>query len=241
MVVPLGGLGLMQDGIDRPPPRVIKEVHAKYWWLLLFLMVSIVVLEILSVRTFDAIFVGILAFLVWYQVRASCMQMSQYCLIFVGLLCLIQAIFEIISLVSSLRGRRTQHTTRQAIGNNEVTYTTKVESHPFFTSDMPFTYNMQSVTYILSPIVMMMGAGMSYWSYCAFGASMFGGNDEGEEAGYGGVGMNGLAGRYGAGANQYFNQGGGQGGGQAGGRRLDGPQGLAPPRIFEGSGHRLGD
>lgn len=241
MVYPIGGMALMADGVDRPPPRVIKEVHAKYWWVLLFFMIVIVVLEILSVRTFDAIFVGILAFLVWYQVRAECTQMTQYCLMFFGLLCLIQAIFEIISLVSSLSGRRTQHTTRQAIGNNQVTYTTKVQSHPFFDGSQGFTYNMQSVTYIVSPIVMGMGASLSYWSYSAFRSSMFAQQGDDGEEGLGGFGGQGLV-RYGG--NAYGNNGYNPNAGNHGndGHRLGhGPGTMGPPTIFEGRGHRLSD
>lgn len=187
MVIPFGGMGFMQDRPERPVPRVIKEVHAKYWWGVLFLMIAVIVLEILAVRTFDAIFVGLLAFFVWSQVKSSCVQMTQYCMMFIGIICFIHSVIEIITLVGSLSGRRSQSTSKQNIDRHSYTFTTKIESHPFFEPSQGFTYNMQSVTLIISPLVMFIVSYMSYWSFSAFRSSLLSGNDDVEDPNYGGT------------------------------------------------------
>jgi len=208
--------------------------------------------QILAVDVFGALFTGIMASVVWFMVSNHCAQMSQYCLFLFGLMCGIQAIFEMLSLTTLAGGRKMQHTTASAPSRDgrttSVTYTTVVETHPFFDSGMGFQYNIQSAARIYSPLVMSLGFALAYWSYHAYPSSLFSPRDDelGPVLGERRVGGGRLGG--GAGGQDYGGPGVTLGGGSRGPPgRGPGNNGAAPyspgnqPPVFQGTGQRLGD
>jgi len=250
----LGGMLMHQDVAT---PTVVKEVHSRRWWMYLVLLVVLSGFDIVGADIFGAIFDGCIALIVWYMVRNECAQMSQYCLLLFGMMCLIQTVFGLVALISSLGGRRSEHTSAFPISQNKVSYTTVVETHPFFDHTLGPKYNIQSAVKIATPVVMLVGTTLAYLTYSCFPSSMF--YDEGDNmggppaeplggrfggGGFGGNGNLGNAGNYGGvrtfeGRGQSLGGGGGNGNASpnAGnsGRPTNRGQGL-----FEGSGQRLG-
>mmetsp|Transcript_46466 Transcript_46466/g.104431 ORF Transcript_46466/g.104431 Transcript_46466/m.104431 type:complete len:259 (+) Transcript_46466:82-858(+) len=224
MVIPFGGL-MLQD-VATPP--VIKEVHSRRWWAFAAFLAVLCVFDIIAVDIFGAIFDAIMCGIVWYMLRHECQNMSQYCLLLFGLMCLIQAVFGIIALIGSVNGRRSEHTSAMPLAQNKMTYTTVVETHPFFDPAMGFRYNTQSAVRIATPVMMLAGTVLAYLSYSCFPTSAFGDDD-----GMGGTGgsepLGGRLGGYGG-----YPQGGNQGGGYYG---TNGNSGVRP---FEGRGHVVG-
>jgi hypothetical protein len=169
-------LGAGGFGTSRPAggaPDSIKKHHRKYWAVILVLLVSVFALEIMSVHGFDLLFAAIMASIVWYMIRLDCKHMNQYVLLIFALLCAIQEMFEVISIVSSISGRKVSHTSNISLGNGKATLTRTVETHPFFDAKQGFRYNVQSCTRIVSSVVYLLALGMSYWSYNKFPTSVF--------------------------------------------------------------------
>jgi len=252
MILPLGPMGGMQDEAGEPPLEV-QEKHSYGWWCLFVLFVGLFLVQILAVDVFGALFTGIMASVVWFMVSNHCAQMSQYCLFLFGLMCGIQAIFEMLSLTTLAGGRKMQHTTASAPSRDgkttSVTYTTVVETHPFFDSDMGFQYNIQSAAKIYSPLVMGLGFALAYWSYHAYPGNLFSASDDelGPMLGERRVGGGGRLGGGAGGGRDYGGPGVSLGGGSRGSPGQGSGSGAAPypptnqPPVFQGTGQRLGD
>lgn len=238
MVFPVGDPVLDLE----PVPAVIREVHAPFWYLLLVLLLALVILQICAMSFFAAIYTSITAIVVWYMVKDSFKEMKQYCLLLFGLMCAIQAIFDTIILFTMIGGRREQKTEKEHHDENTVTYKTTVTTHPFFDESMGTVYNLQSLTRVISPILMLMAALLSYWSNSAYTTDLFG-DDYGESRPV--LRRDDQPGGYGGAPRGY--PGGGQRLGD--GRGTEGPPGRdAPPRQpgrgfapFHGTGQRLGN
>merc|ERR1719387_721892 len=114
----MGGCWLEEAG----PPPVVKEVHSKYWWCALSLMAGLFVCECIAADIFNAITTVILGLIIFFMVRQNCSQMSKYCLIMFGIVCIIQAIFQLIDLGTSVGGRTSKSST-ETKADNQVTIT----------------------------------------------------------------------------------------------------------------------
>lgn len=255
-----GGMGMDDFNIV---PDVVKEKHHKLWMGLLFLMLGVVVLEIISKDIFAAVFTGIMSLIVWYMSANKCASMNSYCVLMYGFMCVIEAVFEIINLCMMLHGRTEVSTTRQVttLGDGskgsasaqQITYTSISETHPFFDGSQGIVYNIQSASTIISPIVMLLGGLLSYFTYKAF--SHMAQDLEAEQANAplrGGGGFGGFGGGFGGYGAQGPPPQNPQPQEPGPGTRIQGGQIQRPaqqpvlgrpaaPRLFEGSGHRLGD
>ncbi|CAE8596368.1 unnamed protein product, partial [Polarella glacialis] len=103
--------------------------------------------------------------------------------------------------------------------------------HPFFDQDQGRKYNVQSAVMLASPIVMLLSCVLAHASYNAYTSSLFP-EDEEESGSLFGGGFSGgpYGGTGGFGGNQRPN----------GPPPSSGRSGGAAPRIFQGSGQRLG-
>mmetsp|Transcript_13545 Transcript_13545/g.30299 ORF Transcript_13545/g.30299 Transcript_13545/m.30299 type:complete len:246 (+) Transcript_13545:128-865(+) len=244
MILPVGGLGLGDEEV--PVPSVIKHTHWKYWTMLVVLFTMVGILKCVAQDVMVGLVLGIMAVLIWCNLKDDCRRMNQCQLLWIGMLCLVQALFEAITLGTSVAGR-TSRTQTQAPAVTEDGKTTTVitvttEKHAFFEQEMGYLYNLQSAMMIATTITMLLGVLMAYLSYNAYETSLF----NLDAAGDTGMGM-GPMGGYGS----YAGGGGGGGyGGQpayapghsAGPTANGGAHARNPPRtqVFGGSGNRLG-
>eukprot|EP00747_Dinoflagellata_sp_TGD_P100529 gnl/TRDRNA2_/TRDRNA2_168061_c0_seq2.p1 gnl/TRDRNA2_/TRDRNA2_168061_c0~~gnl/TRDRNA2_/TRDRNA2_168061_c0_seq2.p1 ORF type:complete len:292 (+),score=52.68 gnl/TRDRNA2_/TRDRNA2_168061_c0_seq2:118-876(+) len=249
-------------GFEAPPPDVIKKEHVKYWWYLIFLFGVVAVCRCICKEIMDGFIIAILAFAQWYMIREDCERMSQCCLMWMGVMCLMQGLFDLIPLFAALDGRDEHHRESTKIpGSKEGEHATLITSwtvhHGFFDGSQDWVYNFQSVMMIVTPITMFIGVALSRYSYMAFDSSIFNipGLDDEERNLQGGRG-----GYYGGGYGNnggYANNGGGSqgvgsvmnGGGSQGSRLLGrsalgqgGPTNSSGTRweAFSGQGNRLG-
>lgn len=244
MVIPLGGMG-GQGGIGDSPmlptPAVVKERWAKWWWALFTLFIAVCVGRLFALDVWGALLTGLNAFICWYIVSKDCANMSQYCLLLFGFMCVLNGVLEGITLAGNVGGRTEKNTSPRTQQNaTATTYTVTIEKHPFFDPTGTLQYNTQSAMMIASPVVSLLGALLCWFTYGSYTTSLF--SDQGE-AGTGGFGSYGNsyggAGNSGGGGYAAGNNGFSGASGNSGGRALGRP---APsgPRLFEGSGQRLG-
>lgn len=104
-------------------------------------------------------------------------------------------------LAVSVGGRRTQHVTRKPISDSKMSYTTVIETRPFFDKSEGFTYNMQSWMMIASAVMMLLGSLLAYMTYNAYPTALFAGDfDDDYPPIAGGDGFNGGRNGYGGAA-----------------------------------------
>merc|ERR1719401_2158125 len=119
-------------------PTVIKEKHVYGWWAFALLLLALGVLDVLAGDVlFGALFVFFMAALVFYMVANRCQNMTQACVLMLGLTCTIQATFELVTLLLIVGGRTSRHRTAETAaseGGSRKTQTITIteETHPFF-------------------------------------------------------------------------------------------------------------
>lgn len=226
------GPGAMQPGLV-PVPEALKNKYVYGWYFMVLLLIGVGVGEAVGGDVMAAFFFFFLACMFSYLVLDNCKNMSMYCLLLVGIMVGFQALFEFMSLLAVVNGRTNEITTVKG-GNvdntnsdtNEITYITKVTTHPLFDKSMGQKYNIQSATLVASPIVLLLCTLLCYISYNSYSASLF--EDDEETGPINGAFGGGYSGGYGGHAAQLGRQ----------------PQSQRPvpqpTRIFEGAGQRLG-
>ncbi|CAK9009542.1 Uncharacterized protein SCF082_LOCUS10324 [Durusdinium trenchii] len=149
MVIPMGP-GMLAQGVV---PDVLREKYAKLWWTLGGLCLVIAVLEVVGRDFIAMLFYGMMTGIMWYMVKDQCKNMTMYCLLVTGLVGSIQAVFDLLRLLTSMGGRRTSSTAiKPGSTSDTTTYTTEVTVHPFFDQDLGLAYNVQSTLIIACPI-----------------------------------------------------------------------------------------
>mmetsp|Transcript_124428 Transcript_124428/g.175572 ORF Transcript_124428/g.175572 Transcript_124428/m.175572 type:complete len:222 (+) Transcript_124428:91-756(+) len=220
MVIPVVGASPQ----DAPPPAAVKEFHSYFWWGIFLILVSMAVLQVVAGDGFGMFFTLILAAIVYYMVSDHCANMSMYCLLVFGLISGFESLFGVLTLFSVVGGRSSSTTLITSKDATSVTYETQVKVHPLFDSTQGTKYNIQSGLLVALPVVMLLSALLSWWSFRAYPNSLF--SDFDEEA------------------EPIYAQGpppGGQYSGPPRARQQQAPAtGATLPRLFEGQGQRLG-
>jgi len=226
MLLPIGP-DVMQQTV--PVPEVVKNRYVYGWYCMMLLLIGVGCAEAVGGDVMAAFFFFFLAGIFVYLVLSSCKNMSMYCLLLVGIMVGFQAIFEFMSLLAVINGRTNETTTMKGGKTiksdgaaQEITYVTKITTHPLFDKSMGQKYNVQSAAMVASPIVLVLCTLLCYITYNSYSASLF---EDDEETGR---------------INGGF--GGGYGGNVPPSGRQPQSQRHAtqPVRIFEGSGQRLG-
>lgn len=245
MLLPLGGPGMGMEEVEIEVPSVVKDSYQKYWWGVFTLTVGVAVVDIFAADVFGTIFMGLLAFVVWYMVSSNCKNMTQYCLMLYGMMCLIQSVFDLITLLTMIGGRtvanKTVTNSLSPDGSSTTqTITIQEEKHPFFDPSMGVTYNAQSAVRIASPLVMGLSALLAYWTYSAYPLGLFeAANQEQERGPFAGGGN--MGGR--GGFSGYGGASGTTGGRVVQGGVVQNGQSTSASRtthLWEGQGQRLG-
>jgi len=227
-----------------PVPSVIKHTHYKYWAMLVVLFAVVGILKCVAQDIMVGLVLGIMSVLIWCNLKDDCRRMNQCQLLWIGMLCLIQAMFELITLATSVGGRTSRvQTTAPTVteGDKSTTVVTvTTEKHDFFDKDEGFLYNLQSSMMIVTSVTMLLGVLMAYLSYNAYETSLFASIDAASNgADMGGYGS--YGGAYG-GPNSFQGRGTtGTAGPRPGGGGGGGPVQRGPTtQVFGGAGNRLG-
>jgi len=218
-------------------PEVVKEKYSTYWWMYFFLVILAGVTSFVALEIYGGLILMIISTVVWCMVRDNCQNMSQPCVMMLGLMCMFEFTWLLIPLFSQINGRSTSTTARHPQEGNKQVIVTTVETHPFFDETQGWRYNMQSWLLIITPLIVLIGSVLCYYTYQAFPSALF---DNLNEGGSGSALGNSGFGGYGGTAPPRMPPSGGHvlGSGNGGGRPA-GRQG-GPPALFQGSGQRLG-
>ncbi|CAE7412460.1 unnamed protein product [Symbiodinium sp. CCMP2456] len=143
-----------------PPPQAVLE--KRYWWSTLQALLSATAL--LQFFTFDLVggmLTAMMLFLAFMMTTDGMAEMHRYALAYamLSLLCLF---FDMVPLLSSVGGRSevsVEPVDRESRDNElRITYTTIIKTMPFFDDKRGWMYNGASITLILSPMCMLLGA-----------------------------------------------------------------------------------
>eukprot|EP00930_Biecheleria_cincta_P049448 TRINITY_DN34647_c0_g1_i1.p1 TRINITY_DN34647_c0_g1~~TRINITY_DN34647_c0_g1_i1.p1 ORF type:complete len:263 (+),score=22.48 TRINITY_DN34647_c0_g1_i1:74-790(+) len=237
MVVPLGPMPAQQEV---QVPDVVKEKYSTFWWAVGALLVAAAVGQAVAGDVFEVFYLALIAGIVIYSVKDNCKNMNMCCVLMLGVICTMQALFELISLCSQLGGRTERQLSSRAVSGSTTEYTTSVTTHPFFDASLGLQYNVQSAMMIARPVLMILAALLAYFSYQAYPTPLFSEDADSESGGIysqggyrsGGNGNSGSQAGYGSGGY------GGSGGRPYGGAQQSNRS--SATRIFGGSGQRLG-
>merc|ERR1719356_1358425 len=116
------------------------------------------VLRLIGFDVAGALLSGVMLCFAILMVRDGMADLSRYALVY-GVLSLMNLIFDLLPLVYALSGRSESEVTDiQAEDPASESYTVTTKSHPFFDTTQGLSYNCQSVSMIVSPIAMLLGA-----------------------------------------------------------------------------------
>lgn len=226
MLLPIGP-DAMQQAV--PVPEVVKNRYVYGWYCMVLLLIGVGCTEAVGGDVMAAFFFFFLSGIFVHLVFDSCKNMSMYCLLLVGIMVGFQSIFEFMSLLAVINGRTNETTTmkggivgKAGSGAQEITYVTKVTTHPLFDKSMGQKYNVQSAAMVASPVVLVLCTLLCYITYNSYSSSLF---EDDEEIGR-------INGGYGGGYGGNMSQPGRQTQSQR--------HATQPTRIFEGAGQRLG-
>lgn len=232
----MGGMGSQNEEV----PKELQEGYRCRWWAVTSLLVLTCLGTLVALDVFGALMVGIIAFWAYYMTKGHCEKMTQYCMFSFGLMCVMQAIFELIPLCMAIGGRKKTsvdygpgggashgHSPFLGAGAQTQSYTTTISTTSFFDESQGWHYNLQSAMLIMGFVSMAISALAAYSTYKVYPNSLFDDN-AGEGQTLGGQQQ---------GGSRYAGY---SGGGQAlGGSSVT----RAPPtqqHVFGGSGHTLG-
>lgn len=147
-----------------PPPQSVLDQRP--WWRLLFMMLTVnSLLRIIGFDVAGALLSGVMLCFAVLMTRDGMADLSRYALVY-GVLSLMNLIFDLLPLVYGLSGRSESEVTDiQADDPGSESYTVTTKSHPFFDSEQGVSYNCQSLSMILSPISMLLGAYLALYAH----------------------------------------------------------------------------
>lgn len=162
-MLPFADMGVLHNG---PPPQVVLD--QRHWWHVYLVLVAVTIfLRLLGLDFAGAFLTGMMLIGGRFVTKDGMSELCKYVTTH-GLMCCLNFFFDFIPLVTEMGGRATRRmqpgATVTADGVQTTTYTITVKTTPFFDSDESFIYNVQSLSMIVSPIVMFLGA---YLSMCA--------------------------------------------------------------------------
>mmetsp|Transcript_14773 Transcript_14773/g.29123 ORF Transcript_14773/g.29123 Transcript_14773/m.29123 type:complete len:258 (+) Transcript_14773:70-843(+) len=255
MLFPMGGLAMEEE-----VPDEVKHGYTRRWWFVTLLLITTAIGMFVAYNVFGGFIALVIGIWAWCMVKDNCKGMTQSCMFSFGLMCFMQAVFELIQLLMNVGGRvqRTTEVTGDPHAGGSMhhgghgthtvsrTYTTTIRKTPFFDESQGWHYNFQSYMMIAAPIVMFLAAWLAHATYQAYPRSLFEADVEQQSfggpyqrgGGYGG-GYGGGGGGYGGGGGSFGQPGGAPYGGGGGGRPLGRPQ-PAVGTVFGGQGQTLG-
>jgi len=165
MLVDLSSDLLMPLG---PPPQVVLD-QRWIWQLLLCLLSLVFTLRLIGLDIAGALLTGLMLCFVIIMIRDGMQDLSKYALVY-AVLCGLNFFFDLLPLVTELGGRisRTAEPGPGAVideGTRQDVYTLTTKVTPFFAWEEGIIYNAQSLSMILSPFCMALGAYLSIYAH----------------------------------------------------------------------------
>jgi len=143
-----------------PPPQAVLDQRC-LWQLLLVLLSITVVIRMLGLDIAGALLSGLMLVFAVMMTRDGMLEMARYAPMY-AVLCSLNFLFDSLPLLTEFDGRVTRRTdpgtTITSEGVQKITYTIVVRTTPFFDPEEGFVYNVQSLSMIMSPICMALGA-----------------------------------------------------------------------------------
>lgn len=230
MVVPISGIDIPADALEAP--AAVREHYYLHWWVTTGLLYALCIARLTALDVFGAFNTGLVAFLGYYLVKDRCQKMSQCCVLYFGVLCLMNGFFDLLPLLASVQGRLTENTDSRPSEAGQKVYEVTVEKHPFFDQEMGDFYNYQSLIMCVAPFVQLLGSLVAWKSYLEYPTFLFADSDDEQASPRVVDDLSGGGGRI-AGRLRWT-----QAGQRLGANRMSQPGAPLVP-LFEGRGHRL--
>lgn len=163
--------------LDTPLPQEVLHQRCSWFFLIAMLAITLVV-RILGMDLAGALLTGLMLGFAVVIVRDGMAELQKYNLVF-GLLCSLNFFFDILPLLSMLGGRRKEEIRPVPRADDsgmpvygggshkEQTYSVTVKTYPFFDKSQGIIYNAESLSMVLSPICMLVGAFLSFRAHDA--------------------------------------------------------------------------
>lgn len=148
---------LVQSG--PPPQRVLdKRLH---WHVLIILLGLTATLRFLTFDVIGGILSALMLCMASMMIADGMQELPRYALVF-GMLCVLCLFFDVVPLLASMNGRSdvSVEPVKRVVADEttRITYTTTVRTTPFFDAAQGIVYNIGSISMLLSPIAMLLGA-----------------------------------------------------------------------------------
>lgn len=158
--------------LDTPLPDEVLDQKCS-WYSLIGVLGITLVIRIIGMDLAGALLTGLMLVFAVIIVRDNMEELQKYNLVF-GLLCFVNFFFDILPLLSMLGGRRMEEirpVPRVAVDDSgyhqEQTYSVTIKTYPFFDKTQGIVYNALSLSMVLSPIGMLLGAYLSFRAHDA--------------------------------------------------------------------------
>lgn len=142
-----------------PPQRVLDK--RMYWHVLVALLAMVAALRFATFDVVGGILSALMLCMACMMVADGMQELPRYSLVF-GMLCVLCLFFDIVPLLASLSGRSevSVQPVKRVVSDEltRITYTTTVRTTPFFDAGQGILYNVGSVSMLLSPMAMLLGA-----------------------------------------------------------------------------------
>mmetsp|Transcript_17033 Transcript_17033/g.39764 ORF Transcript_17033/g.39764 Transcript_17033/m.39764 type:complete len:236 (+) Transcript_17033:152-859(+) len=230
--MPLGG-GLI-DEFAVQIPGIIRSKYSYFWWALLACCATTSIINFLVMDYIGGFMSLLFGMIVFCMVRNHCERMNQCMLLWLGMLFIVEGLFDFINLCTCLAGRTSMRYSQESIPTDASTSSTVITItstvHAFFDDGQGWKYNLQSAMFIVNVAVMAIGGVLCYMTYNAFDTGLLSGGLDDD------VVMDRT--EAGLGPDRPGGYGGDGGGGPVrGGRHRDPGR---PQQLFGGQGNRLG-
>lgn len=152
--------------LESPPPQEVLDQRCS-WYVLIGLLGLTLGVRVVGMDLAGALLTGLMLGFAVVIVRDGMSELQRYNLPF-GLLCSLNFFFDILPLLSMLSGRRREEIRPISTKyTQEQRYSVTVKTYPFFDMSQGIVYNAESLSMVLSPLCMLMGAYLSFRAHDA--------------------------------------------------------------------------
>eukprot|EP00929_Paragymnodinium_shiwhaense_P106929 TRINITY_DN7280_c1_g1_i1.p1 TRINITY_DN7280_c1_g1~~TRINITY_DN7280_c1_g1_i1.p1 ORF type:complete len:227 (-),score=17.19 TRINITY_DN7280_c1_g1_i1:156-836(-) len=148
-----------------PPPQAVLNKRP-CWRLFMVCLTVVAILRLVTLDIVGALLSALMVAMAAMMLSDGMAELPKYAMVF-AMLCGLCFFFDGITLLSSLPGRsdvEVDHVTTRTspdATSSTIVYTTTVKTTPLFDSQEGWFYNLTSLSFVLSPVVMALGSYLS--------------------------------------------------------------------------------